>query len=630
MSSIELAAFSSSELTAFLSQPFNAHVVNEERWYGMSHLHDVCVKGNFDQVQILIRFGADVNAANAGGETPAHLAARRGIVAIIDELRKSGADLNARDQADRTALHFAAFGGNPSALSYLIFYCRLDPFTKNKTGETFLHLLCQYKKVEAVFYCLNAGIFSGSQINDLRDDAGKNPFDLSLENSTAEIPYLLLNKSEFSLLQPWNSGSGEPTSPSSSSSLLGSNDEDEDKEAHFRRSTSSPPDPSRTISSKAESNPSFAQLHSSVVFHRRVRRLFHRSDSLPLLGPYPAYIFLILKPFLLPPLLFLLCRFLIGPWTPSYSGGVFYLFALYFAWNYKTENYRMNHVSKWPNPFMASLFACGIFYDIFVFYVVIWPSMTTMSGYTYGYFDAFVVVTTLTLTYQYLSLILKDPGRAPPCSWLSNGGPPSTSYIDDDRKRDHENAVASVFVGDHCPNCRVRDDDSSAAHVRHCRLCDACMQGFDHHCLFLLTCVAKRNRRLFLSFLVFVDVFCIPTLLLSTSGYLSRKATSISPSVASEESPLRLLCSVISISISDCDSAVLVFLCLGNWLAWLWIAYLIYNQIYYIARSHTTSCVGIKACRDDLSRKLSWNQFISNVLYFLANGELRARAVALA
>ena len=99
MSSIELAAFSSSELTAFLSQPFNAHVVNEERWYGMSHLHDVCVKGNFDQVKILIRFGADVNAANAGGETPAHLAARRGIVAIIDELRKSGADLNARDQA---------------------------------------------------------------------------------------------------------------------------------------------------------------------------------------------------------------------------------------------------------------------------------------------------------------------------------------------------------------------------------------------------------------------------------------------------------------------------------------------------------------------------------------------------
>ena len=42
---MELAAFSPSELTAFLSQPFNAHVVNEERWYGMSHLHDVCVKG---------------------------------------------------------------------------------------------------------------------------------------------------------------------------------------------------------------------------------------------------------------------------------------------------------------------------------------------------------------------------------------------------------------------------------------------------------------------------------------------------------------------------------------------------------------------------------------------------------
>ena len=104
MSSVELAAFSSSELIDFLSQSFNAHVVNEERWYGMSHLHDVCVKGNLEQVKILIRFGADVNAANAGGETPTHLAARRGIVAIIEELRKSGADLNTRDQSSNISI----------------------------------------------------------------------------------------------------------------------------------------------------------------------------------------------------------------------------------------------------------------------------------------------------------------------------------------------------------------------------------------------------------------------------------------------------------------------------------------------------------------------------------------------
>ena len=487
--------------------------------------------------------------------------------------------------------------------------------TKDKTGQTFLHLLCQYKKVEAVFYCLNARIFSGSQIHDLRDETGKNPFDLSLENSTAEIAYLLLRKTEFSLLQP----SVRKSEPSASTSLLTSDDDDE--EARVRQSPSHP-NPARTVASKAKSNPSFAQLHSSIVFHERVRRFIGRPDSLPLLGPYPAYIFLILKPLLLPPAIFSFCRYLVAPWI-SYSGGIFYLFAFYFAWNYKAENYRMNHVSKWPNPFMASLFGCGICYDIIVFYVAIWPSM--MDDVSYGYFDMFVIATTLTLIYLYWSLIFRDPGRSSPCSWLSNGG--GSALEIDGRKYENEVSVASAFLEDHCPNCRVRGDAS--AHVRHCRLCDACMRGFDHHCLFLLTCVAKRNRRLFLSFLVFVDFVCIPTIIVSVFGYFSRKVTVFS-TLESGESLLRLVFFVTSTSLSDVDWAALIFLCLGNWMVWLWIVYLIFNQFYYIARSHTTSCVGNKACQDDLNRKLSWKEFISNVYYFLANGEMRNRAVAMA
>ena len=99
--SVELAAFSPGELTAYLSQPFNASVVNEERWYGMTHLHDACVKGGLQHVQILLRFGAHVNAANAGGETPFHLAARRGMISLTEELRRADADVQCRDQSGR-------------------------------------------------------------------------------------------------------------------------------------------------------------------------------------------------------------------------------------------------------------------------------------------------------------------------------------------------------------------------------------------------------------------------------------------------------------------------------------------------------------------------------------------------
>lgn len=291
----------------------------------------------------------------------------------------------------------------------------------------------------------------------------------------------------------------------------------------------------------------------------------------------------------------------------------------------------MNHVSKWPNPFMAALFFAGIFYDLLVFYAAIWPAMTSS-----GVFDIFVVAVTITLCYQYFSLILKDPGRASPSSRFSDDNLSISKSGEEDLTNSTESLLKSslpseFFLSDYCANCRVCGDAS--AHVRHCRLCDACMEGFDHHCLFLLTCVAKRNRRLFLSFLTFVDVFCIPTMMWNVFHYLtSANSSSFSSSYVSNESPgLRLVFEVLSLSISDCDFAALVFLSLCNWMAWLWIAYLIFSQIHYISKSHTTSCSGVKACSDDLNKKLSWKQYSSNLFYFLAKGDMRrTRNVSLA
>ena len=518
-------------------------------------------------------------------------------------------------------------------INYLINFCRLDPWAKDKNGDTFFHLLCQNKKVEAMGYCLKNQLLSGISIKDLRNDNRKNLFDLSLDNSTAEIPFLLLSVTEFSSLLPTDSSADLQSGDTVSSSKQGTADDDAKETTHESIDTGFvphprfPSDPRRLIASKAKSNPSFAQLESSIVFHQRIGKFVRRFESRPLLGPYPAYALLLLKPFLLPPLLFLFCRSMVGPWI-GYEGGIFYLIAFYFAWSYKSENYRMNHVSKWPNPFMAALFFSGIFYDFVIFYGAIRPAMKTTltSSSSWGFcFDVFVIATTLTLTYQYLALMLGDPGRARACPWLSDRSPGRGKDCDEPEEKSalilNEKAAGDAFINDHCALCRVRTD--VGAHVRHCRLCDVCMRGFDHHCLFLLTCVAEKNRRLFLAFLIFVDLICIPTLLICICHHFSASFVSTSE----ELTIIGLLLDLLSSSLSDSYLAMLIFLCLGNLIAWSWIAYLIYYQIYYVVRAHTTSCVGIKSCRDELNRKITWKQFSTSLVYFLTKGQMLKRNV---
>lgn len=38
--------------------------------------------------------------------------------------------------------------------------------------------------------------------------------------------------------------------------------------------------------------------------------------------------------------------------------------------------------------------------------------------------------------------------------------------------------------------------------TKHCRLCEVCLLSLDHHCLFLTRCVAVKNHRAFVSFMI--------------------------------------------------------------------------------------------------------------------------------
>jgi ankyrin repeat protein len=67
-----------------------------------------------ETVSAAVSAGADVNAANAGGDTALHLAAGRGMDGVIEALVAHGARLDVRNKKDQTPLALAAGAATPS------------------------------------------------------------------------------------------------------------------------------------------------------------------------------------------------------------------------------------------------------------------------------------------------------------------------------------------------------------------------------------------------------------------------------------------------------------------------------------------------------------------------------------
>lgn len=573
----DLSNFSPNELHAYLSNPLNNVDFNEERWYGMSHLHDACVKSSPENVRILLEHGHAFNISNMGGETPFHLAARRGIVKITQELKRAGADVFVLDKLGRSALHFAAFGGHTMMINYLLLHCEIKKELQDRDGNTFFHLLCLNRKIDAVYFCLKNNILSSNQIKKLRNSSGFNPFDISLENLCADIPFLILTMSEFSIL-----------------SLGVKNDGVKDHVFNH----------DKIIANKV--HPSYKQLYRLIKFHILFTKLFRRPVSKPLLGPWLSYIWLLLKSLFLPPLLYIFFNF--SPEIPV-KGLAFYLTSIFFTLFYKSENYRMSDVSKWPNPFLFGLFFSGIFYDILFFYFVMKPSLSSDSVFNNMWFYYCCLSLTIILLYLYIRLVFSNPGYATSETLPRHNG---IDCID----VENEKLICVDFYLNHCPYCQVQDK----LHRHHCRLCNTCMTDYDHHCLFLLTCIASNNRRLFLIFLAFVDLVCIPLFLFVIYNHI------IIVLNFENESFLFTLFMACYRSLTSSYQAMLIVVTLSNICVWCWIAYLLYNQIKFIAKGHTTSCSGIESCKMDLSKKTACKSLFRSFIMFMITGKLHPRS----
>lgn len=71
-------------------------------------------------VELLVKYGADINAQNESGKTALMLAAFSGKLKIIQELRTSGAVYDKVDKAGSYAIHYAVDGGNADSLQWML------------------------------------------------------------------------------------------------------------------------------------------------------------------------------------------------------------------------------------------------------------------------------------------------------------------------------------------------------------------------------------------------------------------------------------------------------------------------------------------------------------------------------
>ncbi|XP_018537962.1 85/88 kDa calcium-independent phospholipase A2 isoform X1 [Lates calcarifer] len=109
-----------------------------------------CLKHNYVQSQI--------NARDASGQTPLHLACERGDAVCVKELlEESQARTDIKDRNGETPMHCAAKQDSPAIIQVLCSRLCSGVNELNNSGETPLHVSCRLGRVEAVKALLDGG-----------------------------------------------------------------------------------------------------------------------------------------------------------------------------------------------------------------------------------------------------------------------------------------------------------------------------------------------------------------------------------------------------------------------------------------------------------------------------------------
>lgn len=146
---------------------------------------------NREMVQLLLSFGANVNAKNDSGETVLMMLDDDATCDLVWDLINAGADVQVKDDAGNTALMQAATSENTETVKVLL-EAGAEVNSKNNEGRTALMLAASEGQVNSV----RALVLAGADINASDDDA-KNALAYATENDHPAVVRLLKSKGAF-------------------------------------------------------------------------------------------------------------------------------------------------------------------------------------------------------------------------------------------------------------------------------------------------------------------------------------------------------------------------------------------------------------------------------------------------
>ena len=178
---------STSTLIKDLSMPISIRSKNNQ-----TPLSLAAAKGYIEILNLLLEYGADLEAKDDSGMTPILCAAHNGQVIVWLILKAKGSNIWVKDNSGNSAAHLASTKNQVKMLRVL----QSQDFNleePNSQGQSPIHKACEFNSLDAIEFLLSQGVST-----TLKDHKGKDPIELSEEVDGARA--VLSNFNNISLV----------------------------------------------------------------------------------------------------------------------------------------------------------------------------------------------------------------------------------------------------------------------------------------------------------------------------------------------------------------------------------------------------------------------------------------------